>query len=91
MQIVKEILAILRTRSWDAYVGALPGVGRSPDPASMLDRFGMWLHIGELPRSERGVVQVFWSANVFDPGGLVAIAHERLPRSAKRGAAIELG
>lgn len=76
--IVEEIIAILRDKSWGDFVGAIPGYGRDPKAGSMLDRYGMWLHVGELPGNARGHVEIFGSAFSFDPRGLVDVAITRL-------------
>lgn len=59
-----EMVELLRTKAWTAYE-ATQG-RRPPNLASMLDRYGVWLHIGELPNH---------------PGGHVALCRFALPYS----------
>lgn len=75
--IVDEITTILRNKSWVGYKGP---PFRAADPDSSLDRFGIWLHVGELPRHPRGHVEVYGAATTFDESSLADVAKHRLKK-----------
>jgi hypothetical protein len=75
--LVDEMIEMLRTKSWSTYEATQ---GRRPaNPASLLDRYGVWLHLGELPNHPRGHVALYGGGlSTIPRRTLTDVADERL-------------